>query len=200
MSKFIIVATIFMLVFPCATSAQEVSSLPKETEDRTYRPEVEFFVDLSEAEVAEAAFGQFLQSPSGNPALDEFRNVEKLMLTVEWSPEKWENFWGSFAGNAVNSGLKEVESLTMYDLSPQATMWVVLENTRLMLIAYTPLATDPDKFRHVNSGFQKGSRLIKKFQDGMQRNLPWSSADDESVHNLVTGYKVVAFSRRGEDQ
>ena len=129
MSKFIIVATIFMLVFSCATSAQEVSSLPNETEDRTYRPEVEFFVDLSETEVAEAAFGQFLQSPSGKAALDELRNVEKLMLTVEWSPEKWENFWGSFAGSAVNSGLKEVESLTMFDLSPQATMWVVLENT-----------------------------------------------------------------------
>ena len=200
MSKFIIIATIFMLVFPCATSAQEVSSLPNETEDRTYRPEVEFFVDLSETEVAESAFGQFLQSPSGKAALDELRNVEKLMLTVEWSPEKWENFWGSLAGSTVDSGLKAVESLTMYDLSPQATMWVVLENTRLMLIAYTPLATDPDKVRHVNSGFQKGSHLIKIFQDGMQRNLPWSSADDESVHNLVTGYKVVAFSRRGEDQ
>ena len=80
MSKFIVVATIFMLVFPCATSAQEVSSLPKETEDRTYRPEVEFFVDLSEAEVAEAAVGQLLRSPSGKPALDELRNVEKMML------------------------------------------------------------------------------------------------------------------------
>ena len=49
MSKFIVVATIFMFVFPCATCAQEVSSLPKETEDRTYQPEVEFFVDWSVA-------------------------------------------------------------------------------------------------------------------------------------------------------
>ena len=111
MSKFIVVATIFMLVFPCATSAQEVSSLPKETEDRTYRPEVEFFVDLSEAEVAEAAVGQLLRSPSGKPALDELRNVEKMMLIVKWSPEQWENFWGRFAGNAATSGFKEMESL-----------------------------------------------------------------------------------------
>ena len=202
MSKFIVVATIFMLVFPCATSAQEVSSLPKETEDRTYRPEVEFFVDLSEAEVAEAAVGQLLRSPSGKPALDELRNVEKMMLIVKWSPEQWENFWGRFAGNAATSGFKEMESLqTIFDLSPQATMWLTFEQVRLMLIVYTPLVTDPAKIRYVNTGFQNGSRLIKILQDDLQRNSSlWDSADDKAVHTAVTGYKVMAFSRKGEDQ
>ena len=196
----LVVATIFMLVFPCATCAQEVSSLPKETEDRTYRPEFEFFVDFIEAEAAEAAVGQLLRSPSGKPALDELRNIEKMMLIGKWSPEKWEIFWEKFASNAGAAGLKTMEVLPGPDLSQQAKFWTVLEHVRLMLIAYTPLATSPGKLQLVNSGLKNGSCLIKGIQERLQRNPLWSSADDEAIHNLVTGYKLMAFSRKGEDQ
>ena len=123
------------------------------------------------------------------------------MLIVKWSPEQWENFWGSFAGSAATSGFKEMESLqTIFDLSPQATMWLTFEHVRLMLIVYTPLVTDPAKIRYVNTGFQNGSRLIKILQDNLQRNSSlWDSADDKIVHTAVTGYKVMAFSRKGEE-
>ena len=186
-----VVATIFMLIFPCSTSAQE----------STYRPEVEFFVDVSEAEVAEATFGQLLRSPSGKKALDALRNVEKTLLIAEWSSEQWERFWGEFAGSSVAAGLKEMESLALtHDASQQFAIWAGLEQARLILLSYTPLATSPGKLQLVNSGLKNGSHLIKGFQDSLQRTSSWSPADDELMHNLVTGYKVVAFSRRGEDE
>ena len=92
--------------------------------DEVYRPEVKFFVELSEAEVAEAAVGPLLRTPSGKEALDEIKKIEKLMLTVRWSGEQWTAFWGTFVGNATATGLKEFEKLATADgYSPQVRIW-----------------------------------------------------------------------------
>ena len=165
--------------------------------DEVYRPEVKFFVELSEAEVAEAAVGPLLRTPSGKEALDEIKKIEKLMLTVRWSGEQWTAFWGTFVGNATATGLKEFEKLTTADgYAPQVRMWMAMEHVRLMLLAYRPLETDPAKLEYIYRGFRIGSDLTKVLQDNVRQNPDWSEADSEKIHTLITGYKVVAYGKR----
>lgn len=60
---------ILLMCFPPAVYCQAQPSI--------YRPEIEFFVELSEAEVAEAASGPVLRGAAAKPELAEFRRVEQ---------------------------------------------------------------------------------------------------------------------------
>ena len=75
------------------TFTGEASATPLESKE--YRPDVEFFVEISEAEVAEAVLDEVLSSPKGKQILQGMRLIERSVLTGEWQrhDKGWEIFW-----------------------------------------------------------------------------------------------------------
>lgn len=172
-----------------------------QTQPRIYRLEVEFFMELSEAEVAEAALGPVLRGPAAKLALAELRQVERHMLTASWSAEQWANYWGKFIGNATAATFKEFEkSANLQEHSSQARLWMAMEQVRLLLLAYRPLEAEPARLEHVREGFRQGADLVKVLQDNIQQNPKWSMTDTESIRIIVIGYKVTAFANRKPKQ
>ena len=168
----------------------------QQTRSRIYRPEVEFAAELTESEVAYAYVGNSFQTDSGGMSFVPLREVEELILTSDMEFKKWEHFWGRLAGNSVKAWLKKEAGGPMDQHPPRVRLWAALEHSRLVLLAYSPLERDPYKRTKVLQGFRMGADLIKVLQKEMQQDPTWEKSDTETIHTVITAYKVVAYGNR----
>ena len=183
------------LVMCClaVTFTGEASATPLESKE--YRPDVEFFVEISEAEIAEAVLDEVLSSPKGKQLLQGMRLLERSVMTGEW--QRHDEGWEIFGWSAAAAASKEIEKQGHYP--KLARLWMGLEHARLLLIAYRPQETDPSKVQPITAEFRRGAGVVAGLQNQLVQQESWNSVDDETIQTGIVGYKVRAYGKRSAD-
>lgn len=168
---------------------------PKES--KPYRPDVEFFVEVTEDEAAEAAWNATMGGPESKKVMQACRLMETVILLSAGERGTPGSLWAAFAGNAGSSGIEAFDKLRpMNDHAPPVKMWLSLETTRLLLLAYRPQAAEPEQARRVKQEFRTGSEFIQRLQDTLRKSPEWTTADDELARSLAIGYMTQAYMNR----
>ena len=165
---------------------------------RTYRPEVEFFVTLSELEVAEAVIGPVLNSPSGKDQMQALRRLENFVLAQRGNEPEWDTFWSSFVGSAAAAISKHVGGSEAQNQPQHVKLWMALEAVQMMLVAYRPLETTPATREQVLSHFYRGVGSARTLQNKLKQGAFWSPSNDDTATHLILGYKLMAWGNRSK--
>jgi hypothetical protein len=170
------------------TFTGEASATPLESKE--YRPDVEFFVEVSEAEVAEAVLDEVLSLPKGKQLLQGMRLIERSVLTGEW--QRHDKGWEIFGWTAAAAASKEIGK----PYPKLARLWMGLENARLLLIAYRLQETDPSKVQPITAELRRGAGVVAGLQNQLVQQESWNSVDDETIQTYIVGCKVRAYGKR----
>ena len=170
------------------TFTGEASATPLESKE--YRPDVEFFVEVSEAEVAEAVLDEVLSSPKGKQFVQGMRLIERSVLTGEW--QRHDKGWEIFGWTAAAAASKEIGK----PYPKLARLWMGLENARLGLIAYRLQETDPSKVQLITAELRRGAGVVAGLQNQLVQQESWNSVDDDTIQTYIVGCKVRAYGNR----
>ena len=186
------------ILFVLCVSVLWTGDVPAQ-EAKPYRPGVGvFFVDVTEAEVAEATWKLNTADSKKTEALQACELMEMVVLQSPPKSEKESaSFWAAFAAKAGMAGVKEFDKLQpMNDHAPPVKMWITLEISRLLLLSYRPHVSEPDQVRRVKEEFLRGFRVLQHVQKTLKRNPQWKPVDDELVNSVVIDLKAKAYVNR----